>query len=374
MGTSSKPPRRKAASRAAARRPAGLDLRDGRESAGLYRAIFEQARDSILLLELHNGGRPVIRDANPAALVLHGYSREELVGKPVKVLGASLNRGRLDRLNGASAVFEVRQKRRDGTALITEVTARNINFGAEIYGILIERDVTRRRSLEEEGRRVSGRIMLAREAEKKRLAASLHDAIGAMQVGISSALLLIEEEVRLGEKRRAFAGIEQARKLLKTMTAAVKGACVESWPPALSVSGLPAVLRELLLDFTRRSKIAVQQDIRLADTKCPGESPLDIILYRLAREALTNAEKHSGAKKLQFSLGCVNGWMTLSVRDDGRGFEMAKAKTRKSCLGLKIMDEAAAAAGGYLSVYSKPGEGTQIKAELPLRPAPARSL
>ena len=345
------------------------------ESGGLYRVIFEQARDSILVLELPPGGVPLIRDANPAALILHGYSRQELVGKPVTVLGASLNRGRLARLNGGgSAAFEVLQKRRDGTPLITEVTARNLKFGSVTYGILIERDITLRRRQEEEGRRLSGRIMLAREAEKKNLAASLHDAIGAMQVGMSSALLLIEEEIRGGEKRRALARIGQARKLLKKVTSGVKGACVESWPPALAVTGLDAVLRELISGFTRRSGISVLADISLPEPERASENPLAIVLYRLAHEALTNAEKHSGAKELEFSVDCENCWMTLSVRDDGRGFDMAKVRNRKTSLGLKIMAEAAASAGGYFSVYSRPGGGTLIKAELPLGPEPALKL
>lgn len=361
--------------RSAGPKPAAAARRRLPEAGGLYGVVFEQARDSILVLELPAGGVPVIRDANPAALILHGYSREELIGKPVTVLGASLNRGRLTRHNGGEgAAFEVLQKRRDGVPLVTEVTARNVNFGAATYGILIERDVTPRRRQEEEGRLLSGRIMLAREAEKKRLAASLHDAIGAMQVGMSSELLLIEAELRGGEKRRALARIDQARKLLKKVTTAVKGACVESWPPALAVSGLDAVLRELISGFSRRSNISVTQDIRLRYARGASESPLAIVLYRLAQEALNNAEKHSGAKKVDFSVNCENGWMTLSVRDDGRGFDMVKARNKKSSLGLKIMVEAAGSAGGYLSIYSKPGGGTLIKAELPLRAGPARDL
>jgi two-component system sensor histidine kinase UhpB len=216
--------------------------------------------------------------------------------------------------------------------------------------------------------------MLAREAEKKRLAASLHDAIGAMQVGLSSALLVVAEEVRLGESRRALASIQRAQKLLRKMTSAVKGACVESWPPALAVSGLDAVLRELLSGFAGRSKIRVVSDIRLPEEEPQRENPLAIVLYRLAQEALMNAEKHSGAKKLEFSVGSENGWLKLSVRDDGRGFDMVRAKNKKASLGLKIMAEAAAAAGGYFSVYSRPGGGTLVKADLPLDRAPGTAL
>ncbi|MDP2864989.1 MAG: ATP-binding protein, partial [Elusimicrobiota bacterium] len=126
--------------------------------------------------------------------------------------------------------------------------------------------------------------------------------------------------------------------------------------------------------FTRRSGISVLAAIGLPEAERASENPLAIVLYRLAQEALNNAEKHSGAKELEFSVGSENCWMTLSVRDDGRGFDMAKARNKKTSLGLKIMAEAAASAGGYFSVYSKPGGGTLIKAELPLRPEPALKL
>jgi signal transduction histidine kinase len=58
--------------------------------------------------------------------------------------------------------------------------------------------------------------------------------------------------------------------------------------------------------------------------------------------------------------------MTLTVRDDGRGFDPAVKRDKKGSLGLKMMAEAADSAGGYFSVYSRPGAGTTLKAELPL--------
>ncbi|MGD9641680.1 MAG: ATP-binding protein [Elusimicrobiales bacterium] len=355
---------------------AGTSVHAQRPSAAaggdLYRLIFEQARDSILLLELPSGRTPVIRDANPAALALHGYSRSELAGKPVTVLGASLGRGRLASLSGGAGGFEVRQLRRDGSPLATEVTARNVRLGDSIYGIVVERDVTSRLEQQEEGRRVSARIMLAREEEKKRLAASLHDAIGAMQVGLSSALLLLGEDLRLGRKRAGLARVAETRRMLKTMTADLKGACVESWPPGMAVSGLGAALKDLLAAFERRSGIAVSASVRLPERGRAARSPLGIVLYRLAQEALRNAEKHSGAGSLEFLVECGGGWMTLTVRDDGRGFDPAGRRGKKDSLGLKMMAEAAESAGGYFSVYSRTGAGTTLKAELPLARGGAR--
>jgi signal transduction histidine kinase len=96
------------------------------------------------------------------------------------------------------------------------------------------------------------------------------------------------------------------------------------------------------------------------------------VLYRLAQEALRNAEKHSGAASLDFSVDCGSGWMTLTVSDDGRGFDTAGKRAKKGSLGLKMMAEAADSAGGYFSVYSRPGAGATLKAELPLARGTAR--
>lgn len=335
----------------------------------LYRMVFEQARDSMLVLELPETGSPRILDANPAALVLHGFSRESLVNSPVGVLGASLSRGRF-RSSSPSGVFEVRHERPGGEPLVTEVTARNVKADGGHYGILIERDVTWRRRLEEEGRVLSCRLMQDREADKKRLAAGLHDSLGALQVGLSAELLLLEECVRRGEKRKALAGLERARKVLRESCAELKKSCIEGWPPSLAVSGLGAALSELVSAFARRSGIRVKRSIKLRNDAALSAGPAAIVLYRLAQEALANAERHSGASRLDFSVSREKDWLALEVRDYGRGFDPAADCGRSDCLGLKIMADAAETAGGYFSVYSVPGKGARVKAQLPLAPAP----
>jgi PAS domain S-box-containing protein len=337
--------------------------------AGLYRLVFEQSKDSILVLELSERSTPVILYANPAALALHGFERGGLAGKPVTVLGASLARGRLAGPGGKGA-FEVRHERPGGEPLITEVTARNVSSGGRLYGILVERDVTWRRRLEEEGRVLSGRIMQEREAEKKRLAAGLHDALGAMQVGLSAELLLLEESVRRGAAGEALAGVARARALLKESAAGLKKSCVESWPPSLAVAGLGAALSELLAAFSRRSGIKTARKISFRGEREVSASPAAIVLYRIAQEALANAERHSGARCVALAAAREGAWLTLEVSDDGKGFSPAARSAVKDCLGLKIMQDAAETAGGYFSVYSAPGKGTRVKAHLPLARGP----
>lgn len=330
---------------------------------GLYRLVLEHSKDSVLLLELSERATPVILYANPAALALHGFRRGGLAGKPVTVLGASLT-------PGGKEAFEVKHSRPGGAPLVTEVAATNVRAGGKLYGILVERDVTWRRNLEEEGRVLSGRLMQEREAEKKRLAAGLHDALGAMQVGLSAELLLLEESVERGDKAEALAGIARAGRLLRESASGLKRSCVESWPPALTVSGLGAALSVLAEAMERRSGIKVSRKFSLRGEKAVSGSPSAIVLYRIAQEALANAERHSGARRVGLKAAREGKWLTLEVSDDGKGFDPAARGAERDCLGLKIMADSAKTAGGRLSVYAAPGRGTRIKAHLPLSPGP----
>lgn len=326
--------------------------------------VFEESRDSMLVLEIPADGEPRVLDANPAALALHGFTRRQLIGRPVGVLGATLA-GRGFRPANGNGPFEVRHERPGGSPLVTEVTARTVKAGGRCLGILIERDITWRSRLEEDNREFSARLMREREAEKKRLAAGLHDSLGALQVALSAELLLLADSLRRGDRRKALSGAAKARRLLKESVAGLKRSCAEAWPQALAVSGLGAALSDLLDGFSARSGIRASRDIRL-DLECDSATcQQSIVIYCIAQEALANAERHSGSPRLDFSVHSEDEWFTLEVRDYGRGFRQAPGRQAPDCLGLKIMADAAATVGGYFSVYAEPGKGTRVKARLP---------
>ena len=120
-----------------------------------YRMLFDEARDSILVLELPPDGPPIIRDANAAALRLHGYSRDELIGKPISFLdadenSASLTVERSRRLQGPEgATFEARHRRKDGSVFVAEASVRGMTIGGKLFAIDVSRDITERKKAEE---------------------------------------------------------------------------------------------------------------------------------------------------------------------------------------------------------------------------------
>ncbi|MDD5209255.1 MAG: response regulator [Elusimicrobiales bacterium] len=126
---------------------AGLAIR---ESEDRYRSLFNQARDSIMLLEPLPGGLPLIWDANEAALAMHGYSSEELIGKSISVLDqeipASAVKERLKQAQTpAGALFETRHRRKDGSFLDVQVSLKSMLIGGRSLLLDISRDITEKK-------------------------------------------------------------------------------------------------------------------------------------------------------------------------------------------------------------------------------------
>ncbi|MCY3017661.1 MAG: PAS domain S-box protein, partial [Planctomycetota bacterium] len=141
-------------------------LEEVRESEERFRALFEQAGDIILLLEVPPGGIPIIRDANAAASRLLGYERDELLGQPISLIEADpqaedLIRGRRRGiLSGEMSVFEVKHRRKNGTVFVVECSTKEIQVGPKTFAFSIERDITQRELAEAELRRQRAELQL----------------------------------------------------------------------------------------------------------------------------------------------------------------------------------------------------------------------
>jgi two-component system, NarL family, sensor histidine kinase UhpB len=102
--------------------------------------------------------------------------------------------------------------------------------------------------------------------------------------------------------------------------------------------------------------------------RLPEHSPeVDLVVYRVAQEALWNVIRHAEASSVQVALSVVNDRLLLSIRDDGRGLDAGADQTARN--GLRGMRERAMLVGGTSAIASQPGEGTEVKLEVPLEPA-----
>lgn len=206
-------------------------------------------------------------------------------------------------------------------------------------------------------RRLSGRVMAAREEERKRIATDLHDGPLQLQHAILREL-------------DGTASAETCRALTREAAAELRAACATLRPPVLDDLGLPRALVSLSRRMEPRTGciIAVEVD-GYAPEILPPEA--ELTLYRIAQEALVNCAKHAGASAIVVRLGREGQAVTLEVRDDGRGVRGVLQGPiilgeDGEHLGVLEMRERATAWGGTLTIDSLPDCGTLLRAVLPL--------
>ncbi len=207
-------------------------------------------------------------------------------------------------------------------------------------------------------------VLATREAlavveERNRLARELHDTVkqhlfaNALLVRAARKQLDRDPDATRRHLREAEELAEQTQQELIALIQALR-------PAALADKGLVAVLGEYAREWSQRSGIDV--DLRVEGERA---TPLDIeeALYRLAQEALANIARHSGAAHAEIQLAWEDAWLRLTVRDDGKGFDVAGADNKG--MGLASMRERVQVLGGSLSLASMPGD-TCVEACVPL--------
>lgn len=202
-------------------------------------------------------------------------------------------------------------------------------------------------------------VIAVQEAERRRLAAEMHDGIS--QRLLSLAFHLDAAAEGLGGSQ-GFAGrqLERARELVDLTLDEARAAIFDLRPPVLDDLGLADGLASLA-----RSIPSVE--ISVAADECPLPEHVEIALYRIAQEALQNVVKHSGATQAELELIGEPGGVCLRVTDHGAGFEPALlgADGQEPGYGLRSMTERAELVGGTLEVRSGPGRGTTVSVRVP---------
>jgi signal transduction histidine kinase len=133
-------------------------------------------------------------------------------------------------------------------------------------------------------------------------------------------------------------------------------------PPALDAVGIDLTLEDYCRDFGRRTKLQVAYSG--CDCPVPTSDDINICLYRFLQEALTNVAKHAGARRVEVDFANNNRQVSLSVTDDGAGFDVVAVLGSSGDKGIGItgMRERLKMLGGELLISSGPGEGTSLTA------------
>jgi signal transduction histidine kinase len=204
-------------------------------------------------------------------------------------------------------------------------------------------------------------------AERARLSRDLHDATAQRLFSLSASTAALPDLIAADAQK----GIERARAvaaLAETALLDLRGLLTELRPSALVTRPFAEALVALCREWQTDER-PVRLSLVLSGVPLPA--PVEDVLYRVAQEALANAARHAAARTVHVSVVEGRRRVTLSVTDDGAGFD-ASVRTG-SGLGLLGMRERVRSVGGDVWVESEPGRGTTVRAELPLdRPgAPA---
>jgi signal transduction histidine kinase len=198
--------------------------------------------------------------------------------------------------------------------------------------------------------------------ERQRIAQDLHDTLEQELVGVN---MLLDDTARRmnGGASPATQPLDLARRLLRRAREDSRSTIRELRSVALEKRGLPAAIEELLRPLATAAgaefMVAVNgTPVRLAGT-------LETSLLRLTQEAVANAAKHSGARRIEVKLDYDEESIRLSVRDDGCGFDPLATTVLAGHFGISGMRERAEKIAGRLSINSAPGKGTEIEVHVP---------
>jgi signal transduction histidine kinase len=224
-----------------------------------------------------------------------------------------------------------------------------------------EQQQARTEQAEKELRRLSQELVRAQEAERRSISRELHDQVGQMLTALRMELANLEE-IRNSSADQFKGRLQEAKHLAEQTLISVRDLAMGLRPAMLDDLGLAPALEWQGREFSRRSGIPVDVQVDGAVEALPDAHRTCV--FRIVQEALTNCARHARAEHIRVAVHGGQGAVFLSVQDDGVG--IAGSETSAGGLGLVGIEERARELGGAVRIYSQPGKGTTLQAEIPV--------
>jgi len=237
---------------------------------------------------------------------------------------------------------------------------------AESLGSLCELVLTNTRLLnevktsQENLQELSHQLVRVHEEERRNLARELHDEIGQYLTALK--LRLSKEN---GGKTISLEQVEEAQELVNELIRKVRKMSLDLRPSMLDDLGLQPALDWYFERYTQQTGIAVDFDPQELEQK-RFSNEIEITIFRIVQESLTNVARHAGVKKVYVQLVAFQDTLELMIEDEGIGFALEEQKAGSSS-GLTGMSERTKLLQGEMEIQTMPGKGTRILVRLPLR-------
>lgn len=325
-----------------------------------YRHLFEASPVCIFFVSAD--GR--VLEANAEACRLCGRDGRSLKGdRLADLIGASNAAEVLSNADGATGNKDlIAIEKQDGITLYMKPTVRNIRESSgQAMVQLVLRDVTEERNQRAGLKAYAAFVIRAQEEERLRMARELHDEV--VQAVILLRLQLDEVEVRYAEVSPD--ELRVAKKMGEKVVNDLRGFAKRLRPPLLDDLGLVATLKKTLHEFEVRCDVLVH--LKVVGHPRRLSPDMEIGLFRIAQEAISNVERHARAKNVTAVLTFDDRHVTLDVIDDGIGFDQPTDRALLATsghLGLIGMQERAELLGGSLRVETDIGSGTRVRVSM----------
>lgn len=221
-------------------------------------------------------------------------------------------------------------------------------------------------------REAQRQILRSREEERSRVARDLHDGPLQLLVGLNLQVELLLNQIDLSEVEDGGATVRQElrglRSEVRQLLADLRRVCADLRPPMLDTLGLGAALRALAEAWSAQHAIPLDAQLPVDCTLRDLPADVAVNLYRVVQEALTNVARHAGAHRVLLRLRREGAHLSLTVRDDGRGFSVPdhlRQLTVADHFGLVGIQERVELIGGELTLISSPGRGTTVHVTAP---------
>ncbi|MEE4266074.1 MAG: histidine kinase, partial [Desulfobacteraceae bacterium] len=237
-----------------------------------------------------------------------------------------------------------------------------------VSSIMMVEDISDRKWSEEQIQNLSHRLVHAQEAERRMLASELHDSVAqdlsAIKISVET---LFDRQAPLRPETRE--KIDKLAAAIKQSITTVRNLSYGLRPPGLSEIGLPRVLATYCEEFAEDQHLVLDfQASGFNNTKL--DPFVEINLYRLVQEGLTNIRKHARAERVTVKLLRTASHIILRIEDDGQGFDVqnrAPGLEAEKHLGLRSMEDRVNLLRGDITITSKKGKGTQLFIKIPDR-------
>lgn len=327
-------------------------------------AIVETAVNAIITIDENC----IIETANSATERLFGYRRDEIIGHNISMLMPQPYRDRHDGYvrnylrTGNKRIIGIGREavgmRKDGSVFPLDLSVGEavLPSGRRIFTGII-RDLTERKALED-------KILHISEEEQTRIGQDIHDDL-CQQLAAIGCLAKVAQKSLSNSGSPEASSLEEIVKLIAKANTRARETSRGLMPVVLDAGGLMAALKELAESTARAFEM--QCEFRYDNPVHLQSTPMAVQLFRIAQEAVSNAVKHSQAKRVDIHLARHSGNIVLTVRDNGVGIPDKASKG--TGMGLLTMSHRAQMMGGTVKVTPRPTGGTQVTCSVP---APAK--